>query len=263
MELAGTYSYPLSAESSVFGYFGLPGEPALGPTAFMHRYSGMDNPEAPITHHWLDSTHVAFGVTTLGYVWRDLKLEGSAFRGREPDRYRWDIETPDLDSYSTRLSFNPTEDWALQVSYGHIVSPEQLTPEVNQNRVTASASWNWTVWDSPGQTTVAWGQNQNYPGKKLDAFLLESAVHMEERHTVFGRAERVDKDELVDAGPLAGSAFTVGKVSVGYIYDFADWRHSRWGVGGVGSVIVVPAALKPAYGSAPGSFMLFVRAKII
>ena len=85
MELATTYSVPVGDNSSVFGYFGYPGEPALGPSAFMHRFSGMDIPEAPITHHWLDSTHISFGVGTLGYVWKNWKLEGSIFTGREPD----------------------------------------------------------------------------------------------------------------------------------------------------------------------------------
>jgi hypothetical protein len=263
MELAATYSHPLTDDSSVFAYFGYPGEPALGPAVFMHRFSGMDNPEAPITHHWLDSTHVTFGVATLGSVWRNWKLEGSAFRGREPDQYRWDMEKPGFDSFSTRLSYNPTRDWALQVSYGRIVSPEQLTPDVDTGRLTASASFNWRVGDSPAQTTFAYGQDRNRPGRTLDGFLLESAIHVAETHTIFGRAERVDKDELFDSGPQTGNAFTVGRISLGYIYDFARWKHSQWGVGGVGSLGVIPAALKPAYGSAPASFMLFARVKII
>ncbi len=258
MEMAATYSYPLNEDSSVLGYAGLPGEPALGPTAFMHRYSGMDNPEAPITHHWLDSSHVTFGVMTFGYIWRDLKLEGSSFRGREPDQYRWDVEAPKFDSYSTRLSFNPGPDWALQVSYGHIVSPEQLTPDVNQDRVTASASWNWRAWEQPGQTTFAYGRDRNTPGLNLDAYLLESAVHIQKTHTVFARAERVNKDEL-----MGSTAYTVGKFSVGYIYDFAPIHHARFGVGGVGSVLFVPEALKGVYGSTPTAFMVFVRAKLI
>lgn len=70
MELASTYSIPINQESSAFVYFGLPGEPALGPPAFMHRFSGMEIPEAPITHHWLDSTHITYGVITLGTVWK-------------------------------------------------------------------------------------------------------------------------------------------------------------------------------------------------
>src|SRR2546421_4623664 len=104
MELAAAYSVPLTEDSSVFGYFGYPGEPALGPATFMHRFSGVDNPEAPITHHWLDSTHVTFGVATLGYIFSDVvKLEGSIFTSREPDQSRWDIETPKMDSQSVRI----------------------------------------------------------------------------------------------------------------------------------------------------------------
>ena len=66
MELSASYSHKLSATAASFVYAGLPGEPALGPPAFMHRICGMDIPEAPITHHWLDSTHITFGVVTAG-----------------------------------------------------------------------------------------------------------------------------------------------------------------------------------------------------
>jgi hypothetical protein len=104
MELAATYSYQFAKTSSVYLYAGLPGEPALGPSAFMHRTSGLDNPEAPITHHWLDSTHIVFGVLTAGVVLDTVKLEASTFRGREPDQYRFDIEAPKFDSYSARAS---------------------------------------------------------------------------------------------------------------------------------------------------------------
>jgi hypothetical protein len=263
MELAATYSYPLAEESSVFAYYGVAGEPALGPPVFMHRLSGMDNPEAPITHHWLDSTHVDFGVATLGFVHEDWKLEGSAFRGREPDQYRWDVEAPKFDSFASRISYNPTRDWALQVSYGHLVSPEQLTPDQNQGRITASASCNWRAWGALAQTTFAWGEDRTRPGKNLDAYLLETAVRVERTHTIFARAERVGKDELFDSGPLAGNDFTVGKVSLGYIYEFARLKRSSWGVGGVGSVGILPRSLKPAYGSAPASMMLFARVKLI
>ncbi len=88
MELTATYSVPINDDNSVFAYFGYPGEPALGPATFMHRFSGEDIPEAPITHHWLDSTHVTFGVATIGYVWKQFKVDGSIFTGREPDEYR-------------------------------------------------------------------------------------------------------------------------------------------------------------------------------
>jgi len=118
MELAAIYSYQFAKTSSAFLYAGLPGEPALGPPAFMHRPSGLDNPEAPITHHWLDSTHITFGVVTAGVVLDQIKLEASTFRGREPDQHRFDIEAPNFDSYSARASWNPTKELSMQLSWG-------------------------------------------------------------------------------------------------------------------------------------------------
>lgn len=262
MELATTYSHPVSTDSSAFAYFGMPGEPALGPTTYMHRFSGMDNPEAPINHHWLDSTHITFGVATIGYVWKNLKLDGSVFTGREPDQYRWDFDEPKFDSYSGRATYNLTKDWSIQASYGTINSPEQLEPNVDQERYTISAIYNKAWEKNNWQTTFAWGRNINKPGKILDGFLLESAINFSKTHTVFGRAERVSKDELFPEGdPLHGTAFTVNKVSLGYIYDFPKWHELQWGLGGVGSVSILPGELTPTYGDTPLSFMLFARVK--
>jgi hypothetical protein len=258
MELATTYSRPIG-EGSAFGYFGLPGEPALGPPAFMHRYSSMDNPVAPIGHHWLDSTHVSYGVATAGGTWRGWKLEGSTFKGREPDEHRWDIEKPAFDSYSARLSFNPSRDWALQASYGAIKSPEQLEPDVNTRRFTASASWNWRSGPALGQATFAYGQNRSRPGRVLDAYLLEAAARISGSSTLFGRAERVEKDELLGN---QGGVFTASKATLGYLYDFARWRSSQWGLGAAGSLDFLPAGLRASYGWLPASFMLFARVKL-
>ena len=156
MELSASYSLPVGERGSVFGYLAMPGEPALGPPVFMHRFSGQENPEAPISHHWLDSTHITFGVATAGYVWDRFKLEGSLFTGREPDSERWNFDSPKFDSYSTRLSWNPTPDWALQASWGRVKSPEELEPDVDADRTTASVSYNHRF--SPrrlSQTTLA------------------------------------------------------------------------------------------------------------
>jgi hypothetical protein len=263
MELSGSYSYRLSDTNSAFVYFGLPGEPALGPPAFMHRFTGMDIPEAPITHHWLDSTHITYGVLTAGYIWDKIKIEGSAFRGREPDQNRYDIETPGLDSISTRLSWNPIPDLSAQVSWGYLKGPEQLQPKVNENRITASLIYNKPFGDNNWATTFAWGRKINRPGNTLDGFLLESAVILHDTHTIFGRAERVNEDELLGAGGVGAPIFTPTKFSAGYIYDFHLAEHVKFGVGGLASKFLVPSGLNAAYGSDPTSFMLFVRLKVL
>jgi hypothetical protein len=263
MELATSYSLKLGEDSSVFAYFANPGEPALGPPTFMHRLSGENLPEAPISHHWLDSTHITFGVATLGYVRGNWKFEGSAFNGREPDQFRWNLQSPRFDSGSGRITFNPTPNWSLQASYGYLASPEQLAPNVREDRVTSSATYNLPFGDNNWATTFAWGRKMLNPGNTLDAFLLESTVTLGERHTFMGRLERVAEDELFEEeSPLHGRTFNVNKLSLGYIHDVPLDDHLKFGIGGIGSLYALPSAVDAAYGNTPASFMVFVRLKI-
>ena len=263
MELAAVYTIRFSNENALFGYFGLPGEPALGPPAFINRFSAFFNPEAPITHHWLDSTHITFGVATLGYVHDWLKVDTSIFTGREPDQHRWGFDRPRFDSYSARISVNPTENIAAQISYGYLKSPEQLEPNVNTHRITASISYN-KAWEmSNWQITAAWGRNQNHPGHILNGYLLESAIELHSKHVLFGRAEYVAKDELfLPPSPNAGKIFNVGKLDLGYIFEFPLIPYTLWGLGFVGSASFVPSSIQSAYGGTPLSYMAFLRIEL-
>ncbi|MBI4706406.1 MAG: hypothetical protein HY761_00570 [Candidatus Omnitrophica bacterium] len=263
MEEALTYSLPLSEKSSLFGYFGLPGEPALGPPAFMHRFSAMDNPEAPLGHHWPDSTHITFGVITLGYVLDKFKVESSVFRGREPNQNRWDIESPKFDSYSGRITFNPDKNLSFQASYGYLDSPEQLEPNVNVGRTTISAMYNRDIKNGNWQTTFAWGYNNKLPGLATNAFLLESAINFMKSHTVFSRFEYVQKDELfVEDDPMAGKSYDVKKFTLGYIYDFLHLKGIDAGIGSSFDLHFISDALEEVYSHTPKSFMVFVRVKL-
>jgi len=264
MELAGVYSLPVGANSSAFLYVGYPGEPALGPVTFMHRFSGEDDPAAPITHHWLDSTHITYGVVTTGLVQGPWKIEGSVFNGREPDQHRWDFQQLRLDSWSGRITFNPTANWSFQTSYGFLHSPEQLTPTVDQRRLTASATYNRPFTGGNWQTTFAWGRNYEEPGPTLDGLLVESAVGFG-RSTVFARAENVQKDDLFyGASPLTGQAFHVSEGTLGYVYDIPIAQHVALGLGVQATFNIVPSPLKAVYGSSdPTGYMPFLRLKVL
>lgn len=263
MELAAVYTMRFSDGNSLFGYFGFPGEPALGPPAYVQRFSAFFNPEAPITHHWLDSTHIVFGVGTLGFVHDWLKIDASIFTGREPDQHRWNFDRPRFDSYSARISVNPTQNIAAQVSYGYLKSPEVLEPNVNTHRTTASMSYN-RAWEANNwQITAAWGRNQNRPGHILNGYLLESAVEICSKHVLFGRAEYVAKDELfLPPSPNANKVFNVGKIDLGYIFEFPLIPLTLWGLGFVGSASFVPNSIKSAYGGTPLSYMAFLRIEL-
>jgi hypothetical protein len=264
MELSGTYSHAFTAKDSIFFYGGLPGEPAFGPPAFMHRQSILDSPEAPISHHWLDSTHITYGVATVGFVRDNWKIEVSRFHGREPDEFRYNIETGSLDSTSARLSWNPTREWSLQASWANQISPEQLDPEKNETRLSTSAIYTHQLSEhSWWSTTLAWGWRRGTGDQALSAYVAESAFKPSELWTIFARAERVKNNELVTLGPLQGEAFGVGKVSLGAIRDFHVADHVKVGAGVLYALNFVPVALGSFYGRTdPQGGMVFIRLKV-
>jgi len=261
MEVSASASQNLGRNSGIFLYAGLPGEPAFGPPAFQHREAIADSPEAPITHHWLDSTHISFGVLTAGLVLGRAKLEVSRFNGREPDQHRWDIETGPLDSTAIRLSWNPTASLALQGSWGHFVDPEQLEPGVDQKRLSVSALYAREItprWKLSG--TLGWGR-KTVEHHNDDAYAAEVSLR-HDNWTAFGRAEMTENRELLQ-GLEGGRAYRVGKVSLGAVRDFRIGQHFSLGAGGLFALNFVPRALDPLYGSGnPVGMMGFVRVKL-
>jgi len=260
MELAARYEQPWTEGRSWFVYAGLPGEPALGPTAFMHRASGIRIPEAPLTHHWLDSTHITMGVVTLGTTIGAWTLEGSAFNGREPDQYRWNLETGRLDSSSARISWRPDAGWTLQASYGDIRDPEVTERGVHTRRTTVSAIYEGRMFGRPWATTLAYGENdksreRTHTRYRLPGWLLETTAEVLENQTAFVRAERITHDDA--AIPL-----TFRKVSVGYILDFVKTGPVHWGIGALGSWLRPAEVTHFFYGDHPTAYMVFLQARL-
>ena len=261
-ELSISYSQKFCAGLSTYLYFGYPGEPALGPPTFMHRASAMDDPDAPLGHHWQDSTHVTFGVATAGVVWRNVKIEGSVFTGREPDENRYDFDRPRFDSYSGRISWNPTQNLALQVSYGYIESPEELEPDLKRHRTTASVIYDLPLgYDSNWSNTFVWGQNHDTGEGKTQSFLVESN-YQRGCDTVYVRWERVEKSgqELVLNSAANSRIFPVSGYTVGYVRDLSHGDGLDFGLGTQFTINGRPDTLDRYYGDGLGyAFEFFLR----
>ncbi len=258
MELAASYAWAVGEGRSAFVYAGLPGEPAFGPPAFMHRPAAMMSPEAPITHHWLDSTHITFGVLTAGWVQGRWKLEASQFTGREPDQDRYDIERPRMDSTALRASWNPGPNWSLQASWADVESPEQLEPDVDEERLSASALYGRELEGGRSwSATVAWGHKNPDHGESTDALALEAAWVPAADWQLFARAEWIETHEL---GEDHHDIHEVAKLSVGALREFRLTERLRLGLGALYTVNDVDAALAPSYGgSHPNGAMAFVQ----
>jgi plastocyanin len=249
-ELAATYSYKINDKQSFFFYAGYPGEPALGPPTFMHRLSAMNNPDAPIGHHWQDSTHITWGVLTAGYNFGKFKVEASAFKGTEPDENRWNFDAPKLNSFSARVSWNPTKEWAFQISHGYLRDPEPSEPEIKiLRRTTASVIYNKNFSENKNlASSFVWGQNYA-GGERTNAFLFESNYDFY-KNAVFGRVERVQKNshELALSAPHPEGNFWVGAYSLGYLREIYKTRDLNIGLGAMVSLYQNPAALSSFYG---------------
>ncbi|MFM5884815.1 MAG: hypothetical protein ACKOQ3_05735 [Novosphingobium sp.] len=255
MELAARIDVNAGA-GTLFVYGGPVGEPALGPSAFMHRGSARYNPEPPITHHWFDSTHITYGVVTVGYSAPRFQIEASAFRGAEPDEQRWNIETPKLDSWSVRATLNPSPRWALQASYGELKQPEALHPGEDEHRFTASAHY------AAGglSAMLAFSAKDRVPGDTLTAWLAEANWDLDGRNTLFARIENVANDELFPdhEDPLHDRAFRVSKFQLGYARRI-PLGPVELALGGSVNAYAKPAALDAAYGANPMGYTLFAR----
>ena len=267
MELAADYDRPIARSLRVHAYAALVGEPALGPPGFPHRPSAMPNPIAPIAHHWLDATHIAFGVVTAGVSGAQWRFEASAFNGREPDDQRWGLEFAPLDSVSARIAITPSDRWALQVSAGHLRESEAglgSQPRQDVDRATASAMYSRPLIDGGmWANTVAYGVN--HEAGAISEGLLEQATHavMAEsslrsargRHHWFGRLEVVGKPAHdLHVHEYITRVFTVGKAQVGYLHQFPIIKGWAPGVGGHLNISILPALLAPRYNGriAPG-----------
>jgi hypothetical protein len=257
MELAGRVDVPLGNGITGFVYGGPVAEPALGPSAFMHRRSAKYLPLAPITHHWFDSTHITYGVVTTGLNGDHWQIEGSAFRGREPDQHRWDIETPKLDSWSVRATWNPSPYWSAQASYGRIESPEALEPNVDEARTTASVQY-----ARGGFSALAgFAVKNRLPGRSLTAWLGEANWDIDDHHSVFGRVENLTNDELFPdpQDPLHDRPFRVTRAELGYAYRLKLVGPLEAAIGGSGFLIAKPAVLDAVYGNSPAGWTGFVK----
>jgi hypothetical protein len=297
MELAALYDIRLGHQTLLSLYAAPVGDPAIGPTAYPHRLSASEDPIAALGHHQEDSTHIAFNVFTGGLTWRWLRFEESGFHGAEPTEQRWGFQpSPNghaVDSYSSRVTFSPTQNWSSQYSIAHIVSPEALYPNKNQQRQTASVIYNrpfgshanaahHDTTSMPGMdmsapatgnwsTTLLWGRTKSLTdGSKENSYLLESLLQFHTRNYVWTRIENAGRSNelLLPPGSALPPNFEespighVAAYSFGYDRDYRIAHHLLAAPGAQFTTYTTPDVLTPTYGHHPWGVVAFVRFRI-
>ena len=261
-ELSVSYAHAFTKNVDAFVYLAYPGEPALGPVTFMHRPSALDNPNSPISHHWVDATHITFGVATAGVRVGKFKLEGSSFTGREPNEERYGFDKPRFDSWSGRLSFNPSVNWALQVSHGYIKSPEELHAGENVYKTTASAIYSLDLGNENRlNATALWGMNKQKDEDGENAVMLEGAWRMRKAsiYTRYEFAEKSAGELVLEPAFDHDEIFRVHAFTLGANYDLFEVQKTRVAAGAQWSIYGAAAALNEFYGKNPMALQVYLR----
>ncbi len=262
-ELSIGYSYAINKNTDVFAYFGYPGEPALGATAFMHRVSAMNNPDAPLGHHWQDATHITFGTGTLGFRYMKFKVEGSIFTGREPDEDRYDLDKARFDSYSYRLSYAPSKNWILQFSQGFIKEPEALEPGVDVTRTTASVQYSKKISnDKQYDAALIWGYNNSSDDHKEHSFLFENNYRFW-KNALYSRYEFVQKStEELDLKNLYGEGtYNINVFTAGYNRSLWSNKNIELAIGAQLTLNLPAKELRSLYGTMPVGAQVYFQVR--
>jgi hypothetical protein len=267
MELAGIYDWKLGKNTLLSFYAAPVGDPAMGPPAYPHRVSASEDPIAPLGHHLQDSTHIAYDVVTAGLTYRWLRLEASGFHGQEPGESRWGISAGAIDSWSTRLTLQPGQNWSAQYSFAHLTGPEALNPHNDVQRMTASITYNRPLSKGNWASTIIWGRNHFLSsGENFNSYLAESTLQFAKRERVWGRIENVDRtNELLLNGQPEPPGFQerflarVQAYTAGYDHDFYFIPGWATALGAQVTWYSKPGFLNPVYGQHPVGAILFIR----
>jgi hypothetical protein len=267
MELAGIYDVHLGEHALLSFYAAPEGDPALGPPAFPHRASADENPLAVLGHHLQDSTHIAGSVFTVGATYRRVRIEASAYHGREPGENRWTIPAGVPDSWAARLTVNPRQNWSVQYSIGRLNSPEAVSPQEDTLRMTASVEYHHLLTHGDWASILVWGRNKMLPdGEVFNSYLAESRLRFAGRNAIWTRIENVDRStELLAGQNAAPPGFTerflarIQAYSLGYDRDVFVTARTRTALGAQVTVYGVPGSLQPLYGNVPAGVAVFLR----
>jgi hypothetical protein len=254
----------LGDEKDFFKFWFAPrGQSTDGPVAFMHRTTGMVNPDAPLGHHiGQDAGHISS--TVLGSMLRLKKttMEVSSFHGEEPEPTKVDLPMGKPDSFAARLTRELGEHYHAMASAAFVQRPESHDPELSHVwRYSASLYSNHTLQNGwMIHNALIWGMINFYDDtSKLSSFAEEFLVH-KNKNSIWGRFELLQRTPaeleivLPDNNPKWITALTIG-----YTYHLMSWDEANLGLGAALTKYFVPSEFHHAYGGNPTAEKIFLQ----
>jgi hypothetical protein len=263
IQLAAQWEKALSDSLRLRFYLAPVGEPALGPIPYPHRLSAAAMPQAPLSHHNQDSTHITYDVITAAADVGVVTLEGSVFHGAEPDENRWNMQAGALDSYSGRLTLSLLPELRVQLSAGHLENPEAIEPG-NQTRYVGALYWQRPTPGGYVAVSLISGLNETEEGREWGS-LVEGTWKFGGANAVFGRIEAVDRDlyELTHKTQRPEGVphvrTRVWAATLGASRDVPLFRGVETSLGAEATLYHFTSRLDTVYDATPFGFQAFLR----
>ena len=234
-----------------------------GPVAFMHRATGMVNPDAPLGHHiGQDVGHITSTVIAGALSLGSTRFELSGYHGAEPAPESVDLPFGKPDSVSFRLIEHLSSSWTAMASAARVNAPEPDQPVAFETRYSASAYWfkplsdDWAFYN-----TFIYGMVTQYDNASVLSSFAEEFLFQGDAPRIWGRLEVLQRTpaelEIPSANPNSGE--WVSEMTLGYTHRMASWQGAELGLGGSVTKDLLPGDMIGAYGGNPWSGKIFLQ----
>lgn len=244
-------------------FFAPRGQTTEGPIAFMHRSTGVVNPDAPLGHHvGQDVGHISSTVLGGAVYLGKFSLELSAFHGQEPSPDVVELQMGPLDSGAARLGYQLAEKMLALASFAYVGNPEHNDPEIKFYRRYSLSFYNEWTWDSwNAANTFIFGRIENMDlTSELSSFAEEFALNKKPM-TLWGRLEVLQRtpDELMVDADNPGHAEWITMATLGYTHLLTSFSNMDLQLGASVSKYFIPGVFHDAYGNDPWAGKIFLQ----
>jgi hypothetical protein len=266
LTLSDTIRFNEETGNNVKLFFAPRGESTDGPVAFMHRPTGMVNPDAPLGHHiGQDVGHISSTVIGGSLRWGNTRIEASTFNGTEPQPDAVDLPLAAPNSVAVRFVEEFAPDITAMASVAYVKNPEPDEPDISfEYRYSASLYTRYAVgrgWDF--HNALIFGLVTNYDHASTLASFGEEFLFQGDRPRLWGRIEAVQRTaaELEIPGAFeSNQGAWVQALTLGYTHAVQKWSGAELGLGASVTMDVVPSDFGSSYGSrTPMTGKVFLR----
>ena len=246
-------------------WFAPRGESTDGPVAFMHRATGVVNPDAPLGHHiGQDVGHISSTVVGASIFVGDTTIEASSFNGTEPDPMKVDLPIGALNSYAARLTEQFSRHFYAMASAAFVKSPDPNEPDLDHLWRYSASIYGETQIDEGWSLseTLIWGLINNFDhSSSLNSFADEFLLR-KDACSFWGRLEilqRTPSELAVINTDDMNRGRWVTAATFGYTHRLAEWGDAELGLGGSLTKDFLPPEFESAYGGDPLTAKIFLH----